>query len=864
MKREFAVPPRSWKQFYNQAGLKTRLIILVLAIAVPLLVAAAFFISSRALNIINSSSNQNLENTHRLLATSVSQWLDAHTKAFLYFVSQPDIVSMDPVLQRRLLKKMAAYYPYMYLISTTNMHGINLARSDELPMIDYSDRLWYRQAKAGVPITFESVISKTTNKPVLVVSMPIKNAHGDIIGTGMFAMHLESLSRQFQVTRLGKTGFAYVVDAQNRVIAHPDPTYVGELRNIANYPPVAAIRKGKRGVMSFKDESGRTWRTHIDTIGNGWGLVVQQEESELLSPIRVFQHMAMAIIIGSVLTLIILSWRVIIKTLHPIDTLTRAVSVLTSGKFSQADLEATRTNMIDFRARNDEIGLLADSFYHMSEQLQETLTNLQQELDERKKIDAELEKERRILSTILENDPCGVALIGRHGVFQYVNSEFTRITGYTLQDIPVEKDWLLKAYPDPEYRRMVSDTYKKNRDADEKTADAEFNVTVKDGRMKNVEFRTTFIEDGTVNVLNDVTERRRAERALQESEEKYRNIFENALEGIFQTARNGQLLNVNPAHAAMFGYSSPEEMITEVNIRRRKLYIRPEDRRRFVEILEEKGIVEAFELQFHKKDGGMIWVSLKAKIIRDAGGRTMYYEGMSENITERKRVEEEIRRKSDQLRELTWKLSEIEENERKMIATELHDQIGQNLAILGLNLNILETIIPETSSELILSRIKDSLTIVKETTMDIRNLMANLRSPVMDDYGLVAAVKLYGEQCAFRAGIRVAVQGTEPEPRLHTYVENTTFRIIQEALTNVIKHAKATHVEVHIHTQNDRLHVTITDDGIGYNPAEIALQPEPPGWGLRTMMERAMSVGGTGRITSSPGNGTCVSVEVPL
>lgn len=862
--KRIGMASKSWHQFYQQAGLKTRLLILVLAIAMPLMVAVAFFISSRALGIIESSANQNFENTHHLLSNSVSQWLDTHTKAFLYFVSQPDIVVMKPDLQRRLLKKMAAYYPYMYLISTTNLQGINIARSDELPMIDYSDRLWFQQAKTGIPVTFESVISKTTSKPVLVVSMPIKDEGGRISGVGMFAMHLESLSRQVRVTRLGKTGFAYVVDNQDRVIAHPDQAFAGELQNVGTYPPVQALRKGHRGAMSFKDQTGEAWRAHVDILDNGWGIVVQQKEKELLNPRRVFQQMALAIVIGVLLTMVILSWWVVRKTLRPIDILTQTVAGLTSGKFSHSVLIATRHNVIDIRSRNDEIGMLADSFYKMSEQLQDTLSNLQQELAEHKRIDAELVRERSILSTILENDPSGVALINKKGVFEYVNPEFTRITGYALLDIPKESIWLHKAYPGQEYRDHVVETYRRNRKSSNKTADAEFIMTCKDGKTKEVEFRTTFIDEGTVNVLNDVTQRRRAEKALQESEEKYRNIFENALEGIFQTTPDGKLLSVNPALAEMYGSASPEEMINDMNNIGHQLYVNIEDRKRFARILEKDGIIEEFEVEFFTRAGGKIWVSLKARAIRNSEGKSLYYEGMAENITERKRVEEEIRNKSEQLRELTWKLSEIEENERKSVSRELHDTIGQNLAILGLNLNILQTLISENSTEVIQSRLSDSMAIVKQTTESIRNLMADLRSPVLDDYGLVAAVRLFGEQCAFRAGIEVTVHGTEPDPRLPAHVENAMFRIVQEALTNMIKHAQATEATVHIWTENGRLYVTVSDNGIGYNAADTSMQNNHRGWGHRTMMERAISLGGAGKIISNPGEGTHVFVEAPL
>jgi PAS domain S-box-containing protein len=849
---------------YTRLGLKARLIVLVLAIAVPLLVMAAFSISNRALHIVEQDSYTQLVNTHHLLATSVSLWLDTHSKAFQYFVSQPDITGMIAGRQKQLLKKMAASYPYLYLVSTTDLSGQNVARSDEMQLMDYSDRAWFRQAKLGTPVTFESVISKTIDKPGLVVSMPIQNDNGRIVGVGMFAMDLDNLSKQVRVTRLGKTGFAYLVDNQNRVIAHPDPTFSSKLRDLSTDPAVAALRQGKRGAITFKEEDGQIWLAHVDALANGWGIVVQQKEAEVLSAGRFFQRMALMIIVGAVLILIVSAWWAVRQALHPIDILTQAVTGLTSGKFSPSDFETTHLRLSQIRSRNDEIGTLADSFYKMAIQLQETLSSLQQELAEHKRIDAELERERSILSTILKNDPSGVVLIDHRGVFQYVNPEFTNITGYTLRDISTIDQWYQAAYQDPDYRQKVVQAWKDGRSVQDRRWDAEFTITCKDGRTKDIEFRTAFIKNGEVTVLNDVTERRRAAKAIEESEGKYRNIVENAVEGIFQTTPEGRFISVNPAFSIMHGYESPQEMIASINDIKHQIYVHSDDRITFMNILEKKGVIEAFDVQLYRKDGGIIWVSLKARAVQDAEGTTLHYEGMAENITERKRVEEEVRQKNEQLRELRLTLSEFEENERRKISRELHDLIGQNLAILGLNLNMLQTLIPDPSSELIQSRLKDSLALVKQTTADIRNLMADLRSPVLDDYGLVAAIKLYGEQCAFRTGIRVLVQGSELTLRLPAHIENAMFRIVQEALTNVIKHSQASEAIVNINMENNLLFVTVKDDGIGYHQADIARKDEHRGWGQSTMMERALLVGGRGCITSNPGEGTCVSVEVPL
>jgi signal transduction histidine kinase len=129
---------------------------------------------------------------------------------------------------------------------------------------------------------------------------------------------------------------------------------------------------------------------------------------------------------------------------------------------------------------------------------------------------------------------------------------------------------------------------------------------------------------------------------------------------------------------------------------------------------------------------------------------------------------------------------------------------------------------------------------------------------VLDDYGLVAALRWYAEQFARRTGIGVVVEGEEPVPRLATRVEGALFRIAQEALTNVAKHAQATHVLVSVHVQGEILRLVVADDGIGFDPGLSAGH----GWGLLTMTERAEGVGGRCRIESVPGQGTRVSVEV--
>ena len=144
----------------------------------------------------------------------------------------------------------------------------------------------------------------------------------------------------------------------------------------------------------------------------------------------------------------------------------------------------------------------------------------------------------------------------------------------------------------------------------------------------------------------------------------------------------------------------------------------------------------------------------------------------------------------------------------------------------------------------------------------IRDLMANLRPPVLDDYGLLAALRWYGEQVTARTGLPVEVWGQEQMPRLSFVAETALFRIAQEALTNVGKHARATHVTVTLEEVPEGLRLTVADDGSGFDPAALPQRRERSGWGLITMRERAEALGGRLRVDSRPGEGTRIVVEV--
>lgn len=375
---------------------------------------------------------------------------------------------------------------------------------------------------------------------------------------------------------------------------------------------------------------------------------------------------------------------------------------------------------------------------------------------------------------------------------------------------------------------------------------------------------------GAVSTVRDVTERRRVQEALRESdneqrrtqaalkqaEEKYRAIFENAIEGIFQSSPDGEFISANPAMARMFGYDSAEELISNRKDIEYQHYVDPERRRRFQELISEKGMVQGFELQAYRKDGSTIWTSENVRAVRDDNGTLRYYEGIVEDITQRKQVEAERV-------ELLRQLVNAQENEQRRISRELHDQMGQSLAALLLGLKALRNSLRDESATQAVQRLQD---ITNRIAEEMHSLIRELRPTALDDLGLETALANYLEEWAERSDIAIDFHCNGLlEQRLANQLESTIYRIVQEAVNNVVKHASARNVSIILEKRGNRVLVIVEDDGVGFDAEALLKTPaRNRGFGLLGMQERVALVGGSLSIESTPGTGTTVLVHIPI
>jgi signal transduction histidine kinase len=222
-----------------------------------------------------------------------------------------------------------------------------------------------------------------------------------------------------------------------------------------------------------------------------------------------------------------------------------------------------------------------------------------------------------------------------------------------------------------------------------------------------------------------------------------------------------------------------------------------------------------------------------------------------------------LEQQSSQLRALGMRLVEAEETERRRLARELHDQVGQSLTAMGINLDIIRTLLPADTSGEIISRLDDMRMLVTRTTKRVRQVMVDLRPEALDDYGILAALHWSAERFAKRTGIAVAVEGEEADSRLPLQVENVLYRVAQEALTNIAKHAQATQVTVSLKMDSQTVRLVVADNGIGFTPKARIMPDQGQRWGLALMAERIEGVGGRFRLEASPGQGARIIVEVP-
>ena len=435
----------------------------------------------------------------------------------------------------------------------------------------------------------------------------------------------------------------------------------------------------------------------------------------------------------------------------------------------------------------------------------------------------------------------------------YVSPAYERIWGRSIESLRRDPRSFLEAVVPQDRERALKAILNERKIG----FDVLYRIVRPDGTLRWIRDRGFPVKNDAgdvhriVGVAEDVSER----QALSEQREELLRLVINTIPTTAWSLRpDGAVDFVNQRYLEYTGLSLEAALVDPTGV------IHPEDKMRVMqEWLADVAAGQAFEgeMRLRRADGEYRWFLVRTVPLRDAQGDIVKWYGASTDIEDRKRAEQASRDAAAELQALSRRLVELQESERRALARELHDRLGETLTALSINLGMLNR---RGDSAGRAARVKDSLALVKAAAAAIENIAGDLRPPMLDDHGLAAALEWYGKQFSQRVGVAVSVQA-ERDTRLAPEVETALFRIAQEALNNVAKHARARNVAITLWRAASDVVMSIADDGIGL----AATRPgERSGLGLVTMRERAQAIGGRFVVEPVSEGGTRLTVKVPL
>ena len=381
-----------------------------------------------------------------------------------------------------------------------------------------------------------------------------------------------------------------------------------------------------------------------------------------------------------------------------------------------------------------------------------------------------------------------------------------------------------------------------------------------DGAVRSIQSRGAVLCDKhgqpirIVGTAQDVTERKQVQEALAQ----YVALMVGSEDAIVTKTLNGTILSWNPGAERLYGYTAEEIEGHPVSV------LFPPDRHdEWRAIMKEVGRgdhIEHFETVRLRRDGSRVDVSVSVSPVKDAQGKVIGATSIARDLSERRRAAEALALSEAQLRAFAARLRSARESERTHIAREIHDELGQALTALKMDLFSLKQSVPEPLRHPLRRKTDQMAGLIDQMVDKVRTLATELRPAVLDSLGLSAAVEWAVRQFAERTGIECTLDLPQPV-RIDAERSTDVFRILQEALTNVARHARASRVDVHLRATLEELVLEVHDNGRGIRDREI---DDPQAFGLVGMRERVLPWGGEVGVRTAPQGGTSVTVCIPL
>jgi PAS domain S-box-containing protein len=476
------------------------------------------------------------------------------------------------------------------------------------------------------------------------------------------------------------------------------------------------------------------------------------------------------------------------------------------------------------------------------------------DISERKKAEKEITEARTLADKLIDSLPGVFYFFDANGKFIRWNKEFEEVTGYSSAEIAEMHPTDFFEGEEKQYiARRIEEVFLKG------VNDAEASFVTKNGQRILYYFKAVLMQyQGAPCLLGsgiNIEKRKKAEDELKVSEQKYKLLFEsNPLPMWMLSLPEYQFIDVNNAALLQYGYT--REQFLQLNV----LDIRPKeeaDRFHASSSRSFRGVHRAGIWRHKKKDGTIIYVDVITHdfLYKDQPTRLV----LANDVTEKYIWEEKLKESYDSIRQLTDHLQKIREEERTHIAREIHDELGQLLTVMKMDISWLKKKV-DPAPEPIKEKFVELLGVVDTTVKTIRRIASELRPTLLDDLGLVAAMEWHLEEFEKRSGIQKEFEGPGSEIHIADSVKIGLFRILQESLTNVARHSGAKKVNVSLEQNGRKIVLKIADNGKGYDMEKASKHT----LGVLGMKERTAMMGGEYHITGFPGKGTSIEVIVPI
>lgn len=463
----------------------------------------------------------------------------------------------------------------------------------------------------------------------------------------------------------------------------------------------------------------------------------------------------------------------------------------------------------------------------------------------------ERKKAQNELADIYERVSDGFVAIDRNWNYKYINKQAAEVLGRDTKDLVGKHVWT-------EYPRQADNpvvvAYEQAMNMQEMVVAEAYSENYKRW-FQHLIYPSA---DGISIIFRDISKRKEAETRLQESELRFKTLTSTAPVGIFETDAHGLTTYVNETWLQYSGMEFEEAMgdgwLDAVH---------PEDRKWLAKGWHSKTEVRAESVSQYRivhKNGKLRWVNGKAVPVFNSDAAVKGYIGIILDVTERKEAEIRLEESSKQLRELSRYLQQVREEERTKIAREIHDELGQQLT--GLKMDIAWLMKKAgIDNTVIKNKFDDTLSLVDKTIRSIRRIATELRPSVIDDLGLNAALEWQVAEFGKRMDCEIKYENSFDDTNINPDISIGIFRILQESLTNITKHAAAKKVKINIEQVDDTIQLTVEDDGVGFDTSEKKGQLT---FGLIGIKERTSMLQGECSVFSEPETGTKIEVIIPL